>query len=129
VSQTNALLNHFSFFIRFDSAGLARILAKVGVISDSYNISDAIPRICRNDASKLALSLHARQDPRLTVQIVGMASPKVCENLALLPFRGICSTMKLLGIFHFSNIRETLRMWELNFYSINPIPTIQNPVT
>jgi hypothetical protein len=34
--------------------------AKVGVISDSHNISDSIPRICRNDASKLAPSLNAR---------------------------------------------------------------------
>jgi hypothetical protein len=30
-----------------------------------------------------------------------------------------CSTMKLLGIFHVSNIRETLRMWELDFSSKN----------
>jgi hypothetical protein len=27
--------------------------------------------------------------------------------------------MKLLGIFHVSNIRETLRMWELDFSSKN----------
>jgi hypothetical protein len=38
----------------------------VGVISDSHKISDSIPRICRNDASKLAPSLHARHDTRLT---------------------------------------------------------------
>jgi hypothetical protein len=30
-------------------------------ISDSLKISDTIPRICQNDASKLAPSLHARQ--------------------------------------------------------------------
>jgi shikimate kinase len=41
---------------------------KVGVISDSYKISDSIPRICRNDTSKLAPSLNARHDPRLTEQ-------------------------------------------------------------
>jgi hypothetical protein len=39
---------------------------------------------------------------------------KYCGNLALLPFREICSTMKLLGIFHVSNIRENLRMWEFD---------------
>jgi hypothetical protein len=76
----------------------------------------------------LASNLLAQFSRQIVVQILGMASPKVCGNLALLPFRGICSTMKLLGIFHVSNIRETLRMWELNFYSINQIPTIQNPV-
>jgi hypothetical protein len=37
----------------------------------------------------------------------------------LLPFRGICSTMNLLGIFHVSYIRETLRMRELDFSSKN----------
>jgi hypothetical protein len=46
-------------------------------------------------------------------------SQKSCGKLALLPFRGIRSTMKLLGIFHVSNICETLRMWELDFSSKN----------
>jgi hypothetical protein len=40
-------------------------LPKVGVISNSHKISDSIARICRNDTSKLAPSLHARHDPRL----------------------------------------------------------------
>jgi hypothetical protein len=38
--------------------------SKVGVISDSYKISDSIPRICRNDTSKLAPSFHAHHVPR-----------------------------------------------------------------
>jgi hypothetical protein len=42
-------------------------VTKVGVISDSHKISDSIPRICRNDASKLAPSLH----PRLTAREPG----------------------------------------------------------
>jgi hypothetical protein len=45
--------------------------SKVGVISDSQKISDSIPRICRNDASKLAPSHHSRHDPRLTAREIG----------------------------------------------------------
>jgi hypothetical protein len=41
-------------------------LSSIGVISYSHKIFDSIPRICRNVASKLAPSLHARHDPRLT---------------------------------------------------------------
>jgi hypothetical protein len=37
-----------------------------------------------------------------------------CGNLALLPFREICSAMKLLRIFHVSNICENLIMWEFD---------------
>jgi hypothetical protein len=44
---------------------------KVGVISDSHKISDSIPRICRNDTSKLAPSLQARHDPRLMAREPG----------------------------------------------------------
>jgi hypothetical protein len=67
----------------------------------------------------LASNLIAQFSRQIVVHILGLESPKVCGNLALLPFMGICSTMKLLGIFHVSNIRETLRMWELDFSSKN----------
>jgi hypothetical protein len=66
-------------------------------------------------ASNLVAKFSRQQ---IFVQILGMASPKVCGNLALLRFRWICSTMKLLGIFHASNIRETLRIGELDFSSL-----------
>jgi hypothetical protein len=46
----------------------------------------------------LASNLLAQFSRQIVVQIIGMASPKVCGNLALLPFRGICSTMNLLEI-------------------------------
>jgi hypothetical protein len=64
----------------------------------------------------LAPNLLVQFSRQIVVQILGMASPKVCGNLALLPFREICSTMKLLGIFRVSNIRENLRMhmWEFD---------------
>jgi hypothetical protein len=64
---------------------------------------------------------------QMFVQIIGMDSPKFCGNLALLPFRGICSTMNLLGIFHVSNIRETHRMRELDLcYKNSHIPECGN---
>jgi hypothetical protein len=45
-----------------------QILTPLGVISDYHNISDSLPRICQNDASKLAPSLYTRHDPRLTAR-------------------------------------------------------------
>jgi hypothetical protein len=70
----------------------------------------------------LAPNLLAQFSLQIDIQILGLESPKVCGNHALLLFREICSTMNLLGIFHASNIRETLRMRELDFTSKNPIP-------
>jgi hypothetical protein len=51
----------FSFFLYGE--GLRGALSK-----NSHKISDSIPRICQNDASKLAPSLHARHNPRLTAR-------------------------------------------------------------
>jgi hypothetical protein len=51
----------------------------------------------------LASNLLAQFSRQIVIQIISLESPKVCGNLALLPFRGICSTMNLLGIFHVSS--------------------------
>jgi hypothetical protein len=63
---------YFSFFCRSKKTGTpCDKLKYIGIISDSYKISDSIPRICQNDASKLAQSLHASHDPRLTAREPG----------------------------------------------------------
>jgi hypothetical protein len=46
----------------------------------------------------LAPNLLAQFSLQIDIQILGLESPKVCGNHALLPFRGICSTMKLWSI-------------------------------
>jgi hypothetical protein len=64
--------DHFSCFNLFGQLnGIVNYYARVGVISDSHKSSDSIPSICRNDALKLAPSLHTRHDPRLTARELG----------------------------------------------------------
>jgi hypothetical protein len=52
--------------MRAAASAISRVFIVNLCISDSHKISDYIPRICRNDASKLAPSLHERHNPRLT---------------------------------------------------------------